>query len=76
MRITVTAKGDLETYIKAEMDKTGLSAGMVCLNLALAGKEYKESLKNMSVLASALDGLNRDRLRQINEDKEESSGKQ
>jgi hypothetical protein len=54
MRITVTAKGDLEEYIKQEMERNGLSAGLVCLNLALAGKEYKESLKSFSVLATAL----------------------
>ena len=53
MRITVTARGDLEKYIQREMDKTGLSAGMVCLNLALAGMEYKEGLKSFSVLAEA-----------------------
>ena len=54
MRITVTAKGDLEQYIKREMERNGLSAGLVCLNLALAGKEYKESIKSFSVLAAAL----------------------
>lgn len=54
MRITVTVRGDLEDYIKSEVERNGLSAGMVCLNLALAGKEYKESLKNFSVLAAAL----------------------
>ena len=57
MRITVTARGDLEEYIKKEMDKNGLSAGMVCLNLALAGKEYKESIKSFSVLAAALENM-------------------
>lgn len=55
MRITVTAKGDLEEYIKREMEKSGLSAGFVCLNLALAGKEYKETIKSFSVLAAALE---------------------
>lgn len=54
MRITVTVRGDLEDYIKNEVERNGLSAGMVCLNLALAGKEYKESLKSFSVLAAAL----------------------
>lgn len=58
MRITVTAKGDLEEYIKREMGKNGLSAGLVCLNLALAGKEYKEGLKSFSVLAAALEKMN------------------
>lgn len=57
MRITVTARGDLEEYIKREMDRNGLSAGMVCLNLALAGKEYKESIKSFSVLAAALENI-------------------
>ncbi len=57
MRITVTARGDLEKYIHREMDKTGLSAGMVCLNLALAGMEYKEGLKSFSVLAEALKNI-------------------
>lgn len=57
MRITVTARGDLEEYIKREMEKNGLSAGMVCLNLALAGKEYKESIKSFSVLAAALENM-------------------
>lgn len=57
MRITVTARGDLEKYIQREMDKNGLSAGMVCLNLALAGMEYKEGLKSFSVLAAALENM-------------------
>ena len=57
MRITVTAKGDLEEYIKREMNRNGLSAGLVCLNLALAGKEYKESIKSFSVLAAALENM-------------------
>ena len=57
MRITVTARGDLEEYIKKDMDQNGLSAGMVCLNLALAGKEYKESIKSFSVLAAALKNM-------------------
>ena len=57
MRITVTARGDLEKYIQREMDKTGLSAGMVCLNLAFAGMEYKEGLKSFSVLAEALKNI-------------------
>lgn len=57
MRITVTAKGDLEEYIKREMERNGLSAGLVCLNLALAGKEYKESIKSFSVLAAALENM-------------------
>lgn len=57
MRITVTAKGDLEQYIKREMERNGLSAGLVCLNLALAGKEYKESIKSFSVLAAALENM-------------------
>lgn len=54
MRITVTAKGDLEDYIKKEMKKNGLSAGMVCLNLALAGKEYKEGIRGFSAFAEIL----------------------
>lgn len=57
MRITVTARGDLEKYIQREMEKNGLSAGMVCLNLALAGMEYKEGLKSFSVLAAALENM-------------------
>lgn len=55
MRVTVIAKGDLENFILREMEKTGLSAGMTCLNLALSGMKYEDGLKSMSVLAAALD---------------------
>lgn len=54
MRITVTVKGELEEYIKNDVLKNGISAGQSCLNLAIAGKEYKESLKSFSMLARAL----------------------
>lgn len=56
MRVTVTARGELETYIKEEMERTGLSAGMVGLILAQAGMEYKQGLKSFAVLAAALEG--------------------
>lgn len=54
MRITVIAKGDLEEYIQKDMQRTGLSAGMTCYNLARFGMRYEEGLKSMSVFASAL----------------------
>lgn len=57
MRITVTAKGELEEYIKQQMEKTGLSAGMICCNLAFAGMEYKEGLRSFSVLAKAVQDM-------------------
>jgi len=55
MRITVTVKGELETYIKQEMEKTGLSAGMVTMILAQSGLEYKQGLNSFAVLAAALE---------------------
>lgn len=57
MRITVVAKGELEEYIQHEMERTGLSAGMTCLQLALAGMEYKQSIRGLSAFASALDKM-------------------
>lgn len=59
MRITVVVKGDLEKYIQKDMERTGLSAGMSCLNLAFSGMEYKEGLKSFSVLAAALENQGR-----------------
>lgn len=55
MRITVTVKGELEKYIKQEMDKTGLSAGLVTMLLAQSGLEYKQGLNSFSILAAALE---------------------
>lgn len=61
MRVTITAKGELEAYIKQEMEKTGLSAGMVGLILAQAGLEYKQGLKSFATLAAALEGQEQSR---------------
>ena len=56
MRITVVAKGDLETYIQQDMDRTGLSAGMTCHNLARLGMKYQEGLQSMVTFATAIQG--------------------
>lgn len=58
MRVTVTVRGDLEKYVLAESDKTGLSSAMVLMNLALSGLEYKESLNSFIKIASVLDNQN------------------
>lgn len=57
MRVTVTARGDLEKFVQREIERTGMSAAMVVLNLAVAGMEYKEGLKSFSVLAAALENM-------------------
>lgn len=57
MRVTITARGDLEKHIQREIERTGMSAAMVVLSLAISGMEYKEGLKSFSVLAAALENM-------------------
>lgn len=57
MRITISAKGDVENYIQREIERTGMSASMIALNLVISGLEYKEGLKSFSVLAAALENM-------------------
>lgn len=57
MRITITARGDVEKYVQREIERTGMSASMIALNLTVAGMEYKEGLKSFSVLAAALENM-------------------
>lgn len=54
MRITCTVRGDLEVYVKEQMEKTGLSAAMVMLQLAIQGMDYKQAVASMTVLSAAL----------------------
>lgn len=54
LRITVTAKAELEDYIKERMKATGDAAGTVCKELAQAGMEYKQSIKAFSDFSAAV----------------------
>lgn len=58
MRINVTLKGELEDYVKKEMERTGDAGGTICKSLCDAGMEYKSALKTMSVLAATLEKEN------------------
>lgn len=54
MRITCTVRGDLEAYVQEQMKKTGLSAAMVMLQLAISGMDYKNALMSMTTISAAL----------------------
>lgn len=56
MRITVTLKDgcELDSYIKEQVEKTGLSSAQCMMNIALQGLEYKQALNTMGTLAKAL----------------------
>ena len=54
LRVTLAIRGDMEEYVREEMKKSGLSASMCCLNLAISGKEYRESLRGITFLADVL----------------------
>lgn len=45
MRITVTAKAELEEYIQSEMVKTGLAAGTITYFLAMDGMNYRKAMQ-------------------------------
>lgn len=45
MRITVTAKAELEEFIKLEMEKTGLAAGTITYFLAMDGMNYRKAMQ-------------------------------
>lgn len=55
LRITVTVKGELEEFVREEMERLGEAAGTVCKQLCQQGMEYKKSLRTMSVLAAAIE---------------------
>lgn len=59
MRSTVSIRGDLEKYVQKESERTGMTVPNVILNLAVTGMEYKEGLKSFSVLAAAIDNMNK-----------------
>lgn len=60
MRSTVNIRGDLEKYVRQESLRSGMTVPNVIVNLAVSGMEYKEALKSFSVLASALQNIERD----------------
>lgn len=55
MRITVVAKGELEDYIKEQMERTGMAAGAITRELAQAGMEYRRGLSTFAKLAAVLE---------------------
>ncbi len=60
MRSTVNIRGDLEKYVLQESSRSGMTVPNVIINLAVSGMEYKEALKSFSVLASALQNLEKE----------------
>lgn len=48
MKVAVTIRGELEDYIKAESEKTGLTTAMVIYMLATQGWEYKKALNGLT----------------------------
>lgn len=48
MKVVVTIRGELEEYIQAEAEKTGLSNAMVTYILATQGWEYKKALNGLT----------------------------
>lgn len=44
LRITVTAKAELEDYIKEQIDKTGMGAGTITYFLAMDGLNYRKAI--------------------------------
>lgn len=60
MRSTVNIRGDLEKYVRQESLRSGMTVPNVIVNLAVSGMEYKEALKSFSVLASALQNIERE----------------
>ena len=58
IRVNVTVKGEMEDYVKKEMERTGDAAGTVCKNLCDFGMAYKQGLASMAVLAATLEQEN------------------
>ena len=58
MRVTITIHGELEDYVKEEMERAQESAGTVCKMLCDQGMEYKRGLKTMAAFAAAIQGGN------------------
>lgn len=71
MRSTVNIRGDLEKYVRQESLRSGMTIPNVIVNLAVSGMEYKEALKSFSVLASALQNIEKE---EINGKKIDSGG--
>lgn len=55
LRITATVKGELESYVNEQIEKTGFSSAQCLVNLALQGMEYKQALSTMGTFAKALE---------------------
>ncbi|MFG6326035.1 MAG: hypothetical protein K1W00_04235 [Lachnospiraceae bacterium] len=71
MRSTVNIRGDLEKYVRQESLRSGMTIPNVIVNLAVSGMEYKEALKSFSVLASALQNIEKE---EVNGKKIDSGG--
>lgn len=54
MKVVVTIRGELEEYIKAEAEKTGLSNAMVTYILATQGWEYKKALNSVNEISKQI----------------------
>lgn len=71
MRSTVNIRGDLEKYVRQESLRSGMTIPNVIVNLSVSGMEYKEALKSFSVLASALQNIEKE---EVNGKKIDSGG--
>lgn len=54
MKVVVTIRGELEEYIQAEAEKTGLSNAMVTYILATQGWEYKKALNGLTEITKQI----------------------
>lgn len=57
MRITVTVKGEIEEYIKNQMDMMGMTAGTVAAYLIMNGVQWSKSVEALSKLTQLKGGI-------------------